>query len=182
MTISKRPRGRPRGSGKNDTMILAQVADLLVANPSMKPTTAMKRVISSRTDWPETDETLLRRLQDKWKRDGDTMLVAARERARPKSPSALEVMALIGTAYLQAHQIARSPEVLRALEAVSSWDRRLKQVMASPEISRWLKQMTSLNKTLRASPFFCGLDELARSPAIHDYLRLASSAAATRRP
>ncbi len=84
MTPEKRPRGRPRGSGKNDTPYLAQVADLMVSDPSLKPTTAMKRVMLGHK-WTETDQTLIRRWQVKWKADGVSLLAAARERARPKS-------------------------------------------------------------------------------------------------
>ncbi|HEX3495882.1 MAG TPA: hypothetical protein VHT02_01695 [Methylocella sp.] len=50
MSIEKRPRGRPRGSGKNDLPHLAQVAHLIVRDPSLKPTTAMKRVMQGRKD------------------------------------------------------------------------------------------------------------------------------------
>ena len=83
MSIKKRLRGRPKGSGKNDLPTLEEVADLIVAEPSLRPTTAMKRVKASRRNWGATDETLLRRWQIKWKQDGETLLVMARERARP---------------------------------------------------------------------------------------------------
>jgi hypothetical protein len=84
MSIENRPRGRPRGTGKDDSLPLTEVADLLVANPLLKPTTAMKRVMQGGKDWGATDETLLRRWQDKWKHQGEVFLAAARERARPK--------------------------------------------------------------------------------------------------
>lgn len=85
MTNEKRPRGRPRGSEKKDDPYLAQVADLLIQNPSLQPTTAMKIVMSrSRSTWRETDETLIRRWQVKWKRRSQFFLAAARERARPR--------------------------------------------------------------------------------------------------
>ena len=84
MDTEKRQRGRPRGSGKDDSGTLARVADLLVCEPSLKATTAMKRILPER-DWGASDATtLVRRLQAKWKSTHETELAAARERARPK--------------------------------------------------------------------------------------------------
>ena len=87
MSNDKRPRGRPRGTGKKDAPYLAQVADLMIRDPSLKPTTAMKRVMVTRTG-PETDETLIRRWQVKWKATELSLLAAARERMRPSLPAA----------------------------------------------------------------------------------------------
>jgi hypothetical protein len=89
MCNEKRPRGRPRGSGKDDSSVLARVADYLLSDTSLKPTTAMKRVMASRRDWHASDETLLRRWQVKWKRNGQALMEAASERARPKRAAAL---------------------------------------------------------------------------------------------
>lgn len=80
MARDKRPVGRPRGSGKNDTPHLAKVADLLAKDARLKPTTAMKRVIAERSDWGTVDETLLRRWQGKWKVEGAQLLREARAR------------------------------------------------------------------------------------------------------
>jgi hypothetical protein len=57
MATENRPRGRPPGEGKKDSPYLAQVADLVVSDSSLKPTTAMKRVMRSRNDWGASDET-----------------------------------------------------------------------------------------------------------------------------
>lgn len=84
MVTDKRPRGRPRGTGKDDSPYLAQVADLLVRDSALKPTTAMKRVMIGRKDWDVTDTTLLRRWQVKWKDTGHSFLEAARKRNAPK--------------------------------------------------------------------------------------------------
>lgn len=56
----------------------------MVADPKLKPTTAMKRVIATRKAWDEGEETLLRRWQVKWKDAGAALLAAAKERAAPK--------------------------------------------------------------------------------------------------
>jgi hypothetical protein len=81
MTIEKRRRGRPLGEGRKYAPYLAQVADLIVKDPSLKPTTAMKRIMHDRTDWGASDETLLRRWQVKWKGEYEFYLTAARNRA-----------------------------------------------------------------------------------------------------
>jgi hypothetical protein len=46
------------------------VACLLLVNETMTPTAAIKRMMSERKDRLETDPTLLRRLQRKWKERG----------------------------------------------------------------------------------------------------------------
>lgn len=84
MSNDKRRAGRPRGTGKDDSQILARIADLLVAEPALKPTTAIKRAIRQLGSHPESDDTLVRRLQDKWKAQGSQLLADARKRAAPE--------------------------------------------------------------------------------------------------
>lgn len=76
-----RSRGRPKGSGKNDSGPLMMVAGLMVDDPKLMPTTAMRRVLRSteRHRWPETDETLIRRWQVKWKAEGAAYLQKVRD-------------------------------------------------------------------------------------------------------
>jgi hypothetical protein len=52
-------RGRPPGTGKNDTDRLLKIAALMSADPALKPTTAIKRI-------GETDPSTIRRLRDKF--------------------------------------------------------------------------------------------------------------------
>lgn len=82
---TKRSRGRPQGTGKDDIPYLTQVADFILADPNLKPTTAMKRVLAVGHPWAETDETLLRRWQAKWKVSGGSLLASAIERAAAKA-------------------------------------------------------------------------------------------------
>lgn len=84
----RRPRGRPQGSGIDDSQALAKAADLLAQHNAMKPTTAFKRSIKG------IDGSHLRRLQVKWKLSGQEYLAAARQRlqqrqARAAMPSSL---------------------------------------------------------------------------------------------
>jgi hypothetical protein len=52
-------RGRPPGTGKNDTDRLMKIAALMAADPALKPTTAIKQI-------GETDPSTIRRLRDKY--------------------------------------------------------------------------------------------------------------------
>ena len=79
MTIEKRRRGRPVGSCKDDSHLLAQVADILMSDQKLKPTTAIKRVLAS------PDPSPIRRLQSKWKQDGAVYEKDARIRANQRA-------------------------------------------------------------------------------------------------
>jgi hypothetical protein len=59
MTPNKTNRGRPKGTGLNDAAQLLAIAGLLVAQPNLKPTTAIKQLGIS-------DPSVIRRLRDKY--------------------------------------------------------------------------------------------------------------------
>ncbi|TIQ26379.1 hypothetical protein [Mesorhizobium sp.] len=81
----ERSRGRPRGTGKNDTVFLTMVADLMVKTPGLTYTTATTRIVRQRTDWDAASpKAAVRRWQVKWKVQGEALLAAAHERAMPK--------------------------------------------------------------------------------------------------
>ncbi|HEX2840616.1 hypothetical protein [Hyphomicrobium sp.] len=88
-------RGRPRGSGLDDRGQLRQIAEMLDADPTLKPTTAIKAIGVS-------DPSTIRRLREKLKvlphpaRSGDTALggvaqtlepLLARSQSKPVSPA-----------------------------------------------------------------------------------------------
>ena len=75
----RKSRGRPRGTGIDDMRVLEMVADLIVADPRLKPTTAMKRSIKA------IGPSHLRRLQVKWKCLSETLFIAA-QRRRTQQP------------------------------------------------------------------------------------------------
>jgi hypothetical protein len=140
MTPTKRPRGRPPGSGIDDMPALIQVADLLVGDPSLTPTTAMKRVMRSRTNWGAIDATLLRRWQDKWKHQGAALRVAAQERARPK-PTMAE-------------------SIIEARRALAEWSKALKDASEIPAIKKWDEHVRLLQQTV---PRMCVSDEMRQA-------------------
>jgi hypothetical protein len=140
MTSPKRPRGRPRGTGKNDTQALMKVADILAREPALPPTTAMRRVISAGNDWKESDPTLVRRWQEKWKQQGVSLLAAAQERARPKpapalsfapQPSFSQMAAIVAT-------LNHMPKIDMAMvRAATAHAATMKSIMESPVIKKW---------------------------------------------
>ena len=73
---NRKRRGRPPGSGADDTATLIAMADLLAAEPDLKPTTAMKRAVR------KIGASQLRRLQVKWKKDGAALPAAAQQRRK----------------------------------------------------------------------------------------------------
>ena len=87
MKTSKR-RGRPKGSGlKGDAKLLDKIADLILVNPSLTPTAAIKKAV------PDWNETITRRLRGKWKSQADELLPQARTRME----HAVQLNAAIGT-------------------------------------------------------------------------------------
>src|SRR3546814_6510390 len=72
--IINRGRGRPVGTGLDDGPTLNKMADIMVANPAMRPTTAMRRAID------KPGPSVVRRLQVKWKAGSAEYLAAARAR------------------------------------------------------------------------------------------------------
>jgi len=105
----RQPRGRPKGTGKDDSTALNRIADLLLADPSLKPTTAMRRI-------GVHNESDTRRLQVKWKADGAALLTAARkrknevERARPLADPPRDLFAAMSAIAARTEEIRRATE------------------------------------------------------------------------
>ena len=78
--------GRPKGTGLDDRQRLASIAAALVANPKLKPTTAIR---SLGVDDPST----IRRLRDKFNLEQGKLMAEARRASRiaPASRSAVRV-------------------------------------------------------------------------------------------
>lgn len=93
MNDTKKRRGRPVGTDlKTDKIALECVADRLVANPGLKPMTAMKAVYDTGAFTGagyQQRETTVTRWQVKWKKFGELALADARRRAEPKTPQRL---------------------------------------------------------------------------------------------
>jgi hypothetical protein len=168
MSIEKRRRGRPRGSGKNDAPYLAQVADFLLRDPSLKPTTAMKRVVAGRKDWSASDETLLRRWQIKWKEQGQALMAAARERARPRPATPVTPLSL----WAVAHGV-NSTEIKALIERKSAWMQAIIDVQNSPTLRQWDEAI----RAMQNSPALKQWDETIRAMRNSPTMRAIAQAA-----
>jgi hypothetical protein len=185
--IEKRKRGRPQGSGKDDGHTLISVARKIVRDDSLKPTTAMWRVINERRDWPATDETLLRRLQVKWRAQGDQYLARARHEMEPArtmtmgellaaiaplknlrvvdmTPTLPEFQEKVASACRGLNAIFASPDVTKAIEALKVLQDRMQVALNSPETKRMIEQCRVYDQRLR---------EITRSPEIEKWVRIA---------
>lgn len=84
MTITKRQRGRPAGSGKKDEPLLPQVVDSMVraeANGTkLTATMAMNHALRAQNAVETSHESAVRRLQRKWGTQKEGLLAAARHR------------------------------------------------------------------------------------------------------
>jgi len=187
MATLKRLRGRPVGSGKDDVPTLMKVARILAENPTLKPTTAMNRVINAGKNWPETDATLRRRLQAKWRGSGQTLLERARQELVPKASTLPEILArmhlgfcsfmasprvvqALGNLDSTMSKLANSPEVAKALETLNAWDRKWKEMAAS---SPWfdMNKLAALEQSMRRFAPSLSLEMQNQLPHLDDATR-----------
>lgn len=80
MTQAKRTRGRPKGSGIDDTVYLMQIAAKLAIDPDLKPTTAIRQLGIN-------NESTIRRLRDKFRLTQENSEIAIQQTARTSQPS-----------------------------------------------------------------------------------------------
>lgn len=111
MANDKRPRGRPKGTGIDDRPVLLQMAELIVAKPSLRPTTALKRIVRRP---PESYE---RRIQAKWRVVGQAL--CAEVRARAANDRAPVLRGTPVSPVELARRVAASP-VLAAMDALGN--------------------------------------------------------------
>jgi hypothetical protein len=114
MSVDQARRGRPKGSGLDDRENLRAVTRLLVADPALKPTTAIKAL-------GITDPSSIRRLRDKLRTVGsDASKAAAPAPGKPANPRGVFAEAApvrhtsAGTSAVQA-----APQTLSQVDPVS---------------------------------------------------------------
>lgn len=124
---AKRSRGRPSGSSvKNETdlPLLERVADLMVRDIKMKPTTAMRAL-------GVEDERDQRRLREKWGPLKERYLSEARDRKRGQH---LEALAIVGR-QLQAERLKFAvippSAVMQVGETLRQWARENPKIVES---------------------------------------------------
>lgn len=103
MPTTTQPRyGRPKGSGLDDTRLLEGIAGLLAANPSLKPTTAIRSLGIE-------DPSAIRRLRDKFRVDQARLLANARRSFQTTSGRPYARPALLRTGQARPLTSVRNP-------------------------------------------------------------------------
>ncbi|QIG79436.1 hypothetical protein [Stakelama tenebrarum] len=130
MTDDIKRRGRPKGSEKDDSEALAAIADLMLTEPNLKPTTAMRRFNRN------ANESTIRRWQSKWRQRKAALLAEAKDRraasvVEHRSSSPVSMTDVLG----DVEALYNSPAVRAALAFQESPEMRaLRKVYNSPEM------------------------------------------------
>jgi hypothetical protein len=132
----------------------------MARDPSLRPTTAMKRVMQEGKDWDASSPTLIRRWQAKWKREGGALIAAARERARPKPSFGIhELIRSLDTVRRQFEQTFRDPNFQRTLATAASVKLQLEKQLEQPvfqhmveNAAKWQAQLEQALKQLELQP------------------------------
>jgi hypothetical protein len=182
MTVPKRKRGRPPGTGLDDSGTLRAMAELIAGNAHLRPTTAIKQVLS------EPNNAEIRRLQAKWKADGPRLLAAsiarrqAREeashrrqseafwlRVRAQQEAAMNALSSAVCGHLGTMRTVREvldrPEMRSAREMANSPDARFAREMYNSPEARLTREMynsleTRLARKMYSSPAMRAAREL----------------------
>lgn len=178
MSSNKRGRGRPIGTGLNDAPILNRIADMIVADPALRPTTAIRRCL----DKPGSSN--IRRLQVKWKAGAADYLAQARKRraaalaptparrvnggytphtARQIMEAQRKMLASLDSPTLRAaREMMNSPAMLAAQEAA----RRIQESPAMRAIEYMNSPTMRAMRELHDSPTMRAMREMQDSPAM----------------
>jgi len=185
-TPTKRSRGRPVGTGKDDAPTLSRMADLMLANPNLRATTAMKRILDV------LDPSVIRRLQVKWRADANRYLEQARARravaAAPSrranatyTPRTVRQLAgaqrtmhdALGMSHLASIQAALENPTLRAAREMMGSP----GMLAAQEAARRYHESPAMQaiEAFRSSPTMRAIEEMQNSPAMQAMRELQSS-------
>jgi hypothetical protein len=164
VSTKQRRRGRPKGSGIDDAAVLGAIADTLVANDGMRPTTAMKRCVKG------IGATHLRRLQVKWKLDGARLRAAALQRAEARSAAERAAAQPAARGALPATRGRSLEDAIRTLNAIHespvlALHGRLQDLVDPPFVRR-MREMDAMLRGIANSPAIQAAQRLAESPAM----------------
>lgn len=161
MNNSKRSRGRPVGTGLNDGPTLKKVADMIVANPALRPTTAIRRALEK----PEPSN--IRRLQVKWRAGNAEYLADAQ--ARRVAASAPVRRATVPYSPRTGRQIVEAQRKMQ--EALGPGFRAAQEMMNSPA----MQAAQEAARRYQESPAMRAIEEFRNSPTMRAMRELQDS-------
>jgi hypothetical protein len=165
VVMGTRKPGRPIGTGKVDEPLLRQVAELLLSDSELKPTTAMKRLVG-----PDKASDI-RRLQVKWKTEGAKVLAEAQQRRRAAEAQASRQTGTLRDISSLADRLASSPAMKLAREMENSPSMKLAREMQNSPAMRLVREMQNspamkLAREMQNSPAMRLVREMQNSPAM----------------
>ena len=144
-------RGRPRNSGKNDSEPLSAVADMLMANPSMAPWTAITKVVGEMPAGQHRNvlpASVVHRLNVKWRTEGATRLADAQRRRAEKEAEAWREQSREAARqmaeFFQVAECAAAEFGMRAAPVVDAIQQGIGRWMAKPEIVAMFEAMQQI--------------------------------------
>ncbi len=175
MNSSKRGRGRPIGTGKDDTPTLNKVADLMAADPRLKVTPAIRQVLGN------PDAATVRRLQVKWQTGRDKHLAAAQDRRSVASMSARRVAPSYSPRMVR--QIAEAQRKVSGMLGTGTWENSTSAALRAAYDEPGMKAMREVYdspamraaRTLYDDPTMRAMRELHDSPTMRAMRELQGS-------
>ena len=164
----KKPRGRPKGTViPTDQRVLNLLADLLLREPALPPTTAIKRLV------PDWTDSVVHRLMGKWRKERQALLAEARQRqdaraARTASAGSGPVGGSAGSLTDQIRAIQES-QSLRAAQAMmdSPAMKAMREIADSPTMRAM--------REIQDSPALRAVREMHNSPAMQAIRQMQDS-------
>lgn len=175
MSSNKRGRGRPRGTGLDDSATLKKMADMIVANPALRPTTAIKRALE------RPNPATIRRLQGKWTAMSAEYLADAQAR-RAVKPAPVR-RAAAPYSLRTGRQIAEAQRKMYDALGVNSGIRAAHEMLNSPamqaarEAARHYQESPAMRaiEEMRNSPTMRAIEEFENSPTMRAIRQLEDS-------
>jgi hypothetical protein len=172
----KRGRGRPKGSGKDDSADLLRIADVRIANPDISDWVAINQVVTERAQSGEfrrlnvKSESVVRRLLAKWQKGREALLQEAgdrkqrdAERERLRADQELAARMVAAAERLQPTVLALEAQFRAAGERMKPWMDEIvaeaARTLAKPEVCSALEMMSRF----KLDPVLLGaIDDLSR--------------------
>jgi hypothetical protein len=164
----KKPRGRPKGTDiPTDRRVLNALADILLREPALKPTTAIKRLV------PDWTESVVHRLMGKWRKGRLALLADAQKRQEAKATRAdaagsAPVGGSMGSLAAQMRAIHESPSLRAAHEMMNSPAMKAIREIADSPAMRAMRE-------IQDSPALRAVRDIQNSPAMQAIWQIQDS-------